>query len=303
MRRGVPVPATFQLDDLRLFVKVCALRNLTAAAEQQGLPKSAVSRALSRLEQQLGAKLLERTSRRVSVTEAGRLLLGGAEALLAQADALGTAVRDEGTLVRGTVRMAASPEVGAAFIEGVLPRLRAAHPELVVAMKLSYEQEDLLDPAIDLALRAGRIGDDRLVALPVGRFSRILVAQPAFAAAHAWTSPQVLATLPVLGFGTTHDAQEWSLEAEGQRAETVVVTPALAVDSFSALLHAAAAGLGVARVPEFAARRWIARGELCRVLAPWASPAPTVWLMHRFGHARLSRIAAVIEAARATAWL
>lgn len=293
---------TLSLADLRVFLEVAKLLSITAAGTALGMPKSAVSKTLTRLEAQLGVKLLERSSRRVALTAPGELLSVKAESLLSEAEFIVESLREERSLPRGVVRMTAPPEIGTLFIEQVVPRLARDYPELKVAMKLSYDFDDLQDPAIDMALRAGAVRDDRLVGVPVGDFRRITVASPAYLKAHPVHHPAELASHPCLIFSGNVNSAEWTFERDGL-AEQVSVNSAFSVQSFTALLHAARCGLGIARAPEFAAREWLQRGELVQVLPEWQASPSRLYVVHRFGHERIARVAAVLKAARAQNWL
>jgi len=293
---------TLNLADLRVFLEVAKLLSVTAAGAALGMPKSAVSKTLTRLEAQLGVRLLERSSRRVALTASGGLLCVKAESLLSEAEFIVDSLREERSLLRGVVRMTAPPEIGTLFIEQVVPRLARDYPELQVAMKLSYDFDDLQDPAIDLALRAGAVRDERLVGVPVGEFRRIVVASPDYLKAHPLRHPAELAQHRCLIFSGSVSTAEWTFERAGESAQ-VNVTSVLSVQSFTALLHAARSGLGVARAPEFAAAEWLARGELIKVLPEWRASPSRLYVVHRFGHERIARVAAVLQAARAKDWL
>jgi len=168
-------------------------------------------------------------------------------------------------------------------------------------MQLEYAHADLLDPIIDVAFRIGSVHDDRLVARPLGQFQRILVASPQFAANHPLALPEDLQQADCLVFSDRELAADWTLVRSADplhKQHDVQVRARLAVRGFSALLAAAEAGLGVARVPWFVAHSALARGSAVRVLPDWSSPSATVFLVHRFGVERIGRIRAVIEAAR-----
>lgn len=290
------------LADLRVFREAAQRRGITAAALALDVPKSAVSKVLTRLEAQLGVKLLERSSRRVALTRAGELLSVKAESLLLEADCLTASLRQEHNEPRGTVRITAPPELGTRFIERVVPAIATQFPELRIVMQLGYEFDDLQDPAIDLALRAGQVHDDRLVGVPIGSFRRLAVASPSYLKAHPVRRPSELAQHPCLVLSANQNTAEWAF-SRGTAVEQVRVAGPLAVLSFTALLHAARAGMGIARAPEFTVAEWLRRGELVKVLPGWSAPAAKVFLVHRFAHDRIARVAAVLNAARPGDWL
>lgn len=285
-----------------MFREVAQRRGITAAGDALGLPKSVVSKALTRLEAQLQVKLLERSSRRVALTPAGELLHVKAESLLLEADALTASLRQERSEPRGVVRISAPPELGMRFIDQVVPQMARMYPDLRLVMQLGYDFDDLQDPAIDLALRAGQVHDDRLVGLPIGSFRRVTVASPDYARAHPLRRPADLARHPCLVLSGTQNVADWVF-TRGEATEQVRVSGPLAVRSFTALLHAARAGLGVTRAPDFTVAEWLRRGDLVKLLPGWSTPPAPVFLVHRFGHDRIARVAAVLASARPGSWL
>jgi LysR family transcriptional regulator AphB len=291
-------PATIDAPALRAFVEVARRLSVTAGAAALNQPKSRVSKTLSRLERTLGVRLLERSTRRVALTPAGIVLRSRAESLLAEMDRLAEDVREEAAAVRGVVRMTAPPELGALLAERFIPGVLAAHPGLDLAMELGYAFEDLLDPRFDLAFRLGSVHDERLVARRLGEFRRILVASAAYLDAQPVRRIEDLARCNCLAFSAIELQATWTLEGRRQPPRDAAVRGRLAIHGFTALLGAARSGVGVARVPAFVARTAIERRELIRVLPEWAAPPTEVFLVHRFGHERIQRVRAVIEAAQ-----
>lgn len=295
---------TIGLRELRAYAAAARRLNLTAAAADLGVPKSTVSKAVAHLERRLGVRLLERTSRRVALTGAGSLLLARAESLLAEADQLARDMHEETHRPSGTVRLAAPPELGTLLAAGFVAPVLAAHPRLAITLRVDYAFEDLMAPEVDVAFRVGSIHDDRLVARTLGVFRRELVASAAYLAGRRLRAPADLGRCNCLTLGAAATAATWTLEPRAARAGSrepveVAVHGNFAARSFTALLEAARAGLGVARVPDFLAHPAIARGEVQAVLPAWGAPASAVFLVHRFGHERVRRVEVVIEEARA----
>jgi DNA-binding transcriptional LysR family regulator len=288
---------TIEASLLRTFAEVAKRLSVTAAAEALGQPKSRVSKALGRLEAQLGVRLLERSTRRVALTPTGALLLQRADSIVAELERLAADVREQAESVRGIVRVTAPPELGMLLSERFFPALVARHPGLEVALELGYSFEDLLDPRFDLAVRLGSVHDERLVAHPVGGFSRIAVASAEYLKARPVRRVEDLAKCNCLAFSADELTAIWTLQKAGEVRE-VRVRGNFAAHSFTALLGAARAGLGVARAPAYAARDWLRRDELVRVLPGWSAPPTEVFVVHRFGHDRIRRVRAVMEACR-----
>jgi len=288
---------TIETALLRSFAEVARRRSVTAAGEALGLPKSAVSKHVSALERRVGARLLERSTRRVAPTQTGLVLLARAESILAELDQLKEDVREQSELLRGVVHVTAPWELGTLLAERFFPALLDKHPALEVTLDLGYAFDDLLDPRYDLAFRVGDVHDDRLVARRVGGLRRILVASRGYLAAHRVRALPDLTRCNCLAFSPAEREARWTLEKDG-RSEEVPVRGNFAARGFTALVHAAKAGLGVARVPSFSAHDAIAAGSLVRVLPGWAAPASEVLVVHRFGHERVRRVKAVLDAAQ-----
>lgn len=284
---------------LACFTEVARLRSVTGAAERLGLSKSAVSKHLTHLEQQLGVRLLARSSRRIDLTPEGQALQPRIESLLAEGDLLFEQARRSRAEPAGLVRIAATPELGACLAEGFVPAVLAAHPELRVAMTSDYRFEDLQDPQHDLAFRIGAVHDEGLVARPLGAFRRVLVAHPDVAGAAALAAPADLARVACLVFSTRDTRSVWRLERPAD-AEGVDVPVAgrHAVGSFTTLLRLAEAGLGVASLPDFLAGPALRDGRVVRVLPGWCSPPTPVYLAYRVGAERVQRVRVVLDLAR-----
>jgi DNA-binding transcriptional LysR family regulator len=289
---------------LRVFVEVARRRGITAAGEALGQPKSSVSKALTRLEHVLGARLLERSTRRVALSPAGEALLGRAESILAELDRLVEDVHAQTDSVHGIVRVTAPPELGALLARRFFPVVLGANPGLALAVELGYRFEDLFDPRFDVAFRVGSFQDDRLVARKLGSFTRVLVASPAYLARRPVRAVEDLAHCNCLAFSGIERTATWTLERRppGQGAallpaQSVPIRGSLAMHGFASLQAAAEAGLGVARLPDFVAADAIASGALARVLPDWSCTPSEVFLVHRFGHERIKRVGALVAAA------
>ncbi|HKY91569.1 MAG TPA: LysR family transcriptional regulator, partial [Nevskiaceae bacterium] len=156
------------LNNIRLFVRVVETGSFTAAANQLGLPKSSVSRGVAMLESSLGVRLLQRTTRRLSLTEAGRAFHDSAAGALAQLDEAQAAASQEQEEVAGVVRITASVDIGVWLLAPIVKGFLADHPRARVDVMLTARVVDLVQEGFDLALRAGRLLDSRLVARPLG---------------------------------------------------------------------------------------------------------------------------------------
>ena len=259
-------------NDLVLFARVVEGGSFTAAAQLAGLPKSSVTRGIARLEQALGVRLIQRTTRQRGVTDAGRALYERVRAAIAVIGEAGEAVREAGQAPRGVVRVTAPTDAGLMGVPEAIAQLVAVHPGIHVEMLLTARMVDLVGEGVDLGIRAGRLADSSLVARRVGTSDLGLFAAKAYLARRG--RPRRVADL------ARHDAvlfrgrggrASWTLT--GPRGEERAdVAGAVSADDMSFALRAIAAGLGIGIVPLFLARRDPARAQLERVLPEHVQP-------------------------------
>lgn len=290
---------TLDFQQIHSFIAILRHGGITAAADQLGIAKSAVSKQLSQLEQVLGVKLLERTSRRLQLTREGEHILPQLESLLAEAERLLTQAYEEQSRPEGKLRIAASPEFGAYMARAFFPQITQAYPGLTLTMEPTYSFADLQDTAFDIAFRLGSVQDDRLVARPLGSFRRILVASPGYLATRPLQQPGDLAQHNCLIFSGQNTHTSWTLQnAQGETIQ-LEVAGNIAIKSFTSLMSLAEAGMGVAKVPAFIAQDAIAAGRLYHCLPDYTSEPMPVLLTYRFGADKIQRIKAVLELALA----
>ena len=296
--RNVSLKETIDAGALRVFVRVAELRSVTRAARELGVSKSMVSKTLAGLEEQLGSVVLERTSRRIEVTQAGQMLLERARSVLLELDRLTQDVRELKDTVRGQLTITAPPDLGALLTAGLFARFLARYPEVRLALRLDYGFADLQDPSLDVGIRIGSVQDERLVARTVGSVERILLASPRFARAHRLETLEDLMNCPALVFADTTGPFRWNLKNERGKAVEVTVSGPLAARSFPALLRAAEAHLGVALVPELLAEEALKKKKLVTVLPGWRQLDAPILLVHRVGQQKLRRVRAFLDFAQ-----
>lgn len=264
--------ACLPLLDLAIFAAVAEAEGFSAAARRLGVSKAMISTAVSRLEARLGVRLLQRTTRRLSLTEAGAAALPHARrAWLAARDAEEAATRSR-TTPRGTLRINAPMSFGLLHVVPALGAFAREYPEVHVDLVLDDRMLDLVDGGFDLALRIGTLPDSSLIAPRVGRSRNVLVAHPDYLArAGEPAAPADLAEHAALLYSLSATRARWTLE-RGARSETVGVRGPLQANSSLALRQAALQGLGIARIPLFVVGEDLAAGALVRVLPEWELP-------------------------------
>ena len=233
-----------RFTSMQLFVRVARSGGFSAAAREMGMTQPTASRIVAALERQVGAKLLTRSTRAVTLTEAGADYLARSEAILAALDEADHAARGTGEL-RGTLRIATSPSFAIRTIMPRLARFTEQHPMLRIAFALGDDRHDLIGDFVDVAVRIGTLSDSAAVARKIGAVRRVLVAAPAYLAqADAPRIPSDLASHTLIVGPASRGSAGWSFR-KGGKAVTVRIQKHLLVDLSEAATAAAVAGLGV----------------------------------------------------------
>lgn len=268
------------LNRITAFARVVEEGSFTKAASALGLPKSSVSRNVSLLEDELGAKLLQRSSRKVVVTELGAAYYARVGRALATIDEANTAAAEERTIPRGTIRMSAPFDSTNDVLVPLLSRFSHAHPEIHLDLSISARHVDLVAEGFDIALRAGIVRDPSLIARRISVVRYALYVAPSYLAKHG--TPHSTEDLHhhecILLHGQRKRAL-WEL-VDGERVVNVEVTGRFSVDDIGAARSAAVGGLGIATLAPVMVRDELAAGTLVRVLAPWVGPPTPLSLVY-----------------------
>lgn len=261
---------------------------------------------MATLEEQLGARLLNRTTRRVSLTEAGTVALERAEQLLADLGELRDVVAGD-ERPRGHVRVTAGVSLGHAVLHEGLPSFLATHPEVTVEVVLTDRAVDLVADRIDLALRIGKLADSALVARRIGSVGHIVCASTTWFEDNGPLEPQDLAQRPRIV--DTNQPRAWRLDGpEGARLE-VAASGRYAVNNAHAVHEACRLGMGLGLLPDFVAGPSLARGELVDAMPGWTGPELGLYavvLERRWVSAAVRalvrHVQGVVEAPETTSW-
>jgi len=281
-------------EALAIFAKVSELRSFAAASTELALSKATVSKAVSRLEERLGARLFNRTSRRLALTDAGHKLSARAARLLADGEAVESEALAQSVAPRGLVRLAVPMTFGVKAVAPILPEFLANYPEVSIDLHLSDATVDLIGEGFDAGLRIARLPDSSLIARRLCAMPRYTVAAPSYLKRNGRpTHPMHLAQHKCFGYAYMSTPGIWHYtNASG---EQVSVRPAgqLRVNNGEALMPALIAGLGIADLPEFIVGEAIASGEVEVILKSWKQPEGAVHLVTPPGGPRPARVEAL----------
>jgi DNA-binding transcriptional LysR family regulator len=266
-----------RLEGIEAFVTVVDAGSFSAAAERLGIAKSMVSRRVGELESRLGAQLLHRTTRRLSLTESGRDFYERATRLLIDLDEAEQSVVSGQAALRGRLRLAAPLSFGVLHLAEALDEFALLHPELKLDIHLDDRQINLVEEGFDLAVRIGQLQDSSLVARPLAPIHFVLCASPAYLERHGEPRhPKDLSTHQGLVYGNLPESQQWCFI--GRDGEEVVAHPSLRLraNNGDLLLRAAVDGLGIIMMPTFIGYQSLARGELVPLLPDWQFRSATL---------------------------
>lgn len=255
------------LNDLRTFVAVAQLGSFSKAAAALGIAKSTVSDRVRSLEEELSAPLLQRSTRRVSLTDAGEVLLDKGRAIVALAAEAEEAMTTATHSAVGRLRLSAPTSFGLRFLTDVVAELACRHPKLSIDFQLEDRSVDLVAERFDLALRIGRLPDSSLVAQKVGVSRRLVVAAPAYLEGHETPRrPVDLREHECILYTHQSNLGVWLFDRADGREERVRVSGRLHCNHGDAIARLAAEGAGVAWLPEFIVAPLVEDGALVPLL-------------------------------------
>lgn len=261
------------LNDLYYYVQVVDHRGFAPAGRALGMPKSRLSRRIALLEERLGARLLQRSTRRFAVTEIGQTYYAHCQAMLVEADAADEAIARTHAEPCGTVRLACPVALLDARVGEMLADFLAAHPRVELQLEATNRRVDVIGEGIDVAIRVRPppLEDSDLVLRVLADRGQCLVASPALLA-HAGTprAPADLVRLPSLDLGSPQTEHVWQLIGPENAQAAIRHQPRLVTLSMLALRAAAMAGVGIVQLPTMMVRDQIASGALVQVLPGWA---------------------------------
>jgi DNA-binding transcriptional LysR family regulator len=268
------------LNDIVVFVRVVEAGSFTAAARLLGMPKTTVSRRIASLEREVGVRLVQRTTRSLSMTDAGRLYYEQSSQALRTIEDANLRLAETRAEPSGTIRISAPVGFGAHYLTSAVFDFLAAFPKTQVELHLTDDKLNLVENRIDLAFRTGILPDSTLTARKLGSTHRILCGSPDYLARHG--EPQAAADLArhhCVIAGPSTGSAHWVLDGpRGQ--ETVSVSGRFAANEMQAVIAAAIAGYGIAQLPYQVAEALVRNGRLRRVLGDYTTPVGGVYAVY-----------------------
>lgn len=263
------------LNDMWYFAEVVDKDGFAAASRSLGVPKSRLSRRVAELEARLGVRLLQRTTRKLSLTAVGEMFHRHCVAMREEALAAEQAVDQSRTEPCGTIRVACPVTLAQTTIGDILPHFLLRYPQVTVDMRVTNRAVDLIDEGFDVALRVRNTLDDSgsLVVKQLGNSITWLVAGPTLISRQGTPKrPQDLARFDTVAMAATNGHTPWQLVGPSAATITVQHTPRLVADDLPTLKMAVLQGVGIGWMPDYMCRDEIERGALVRVLPDWALP-------------------------------
>jgi len=284
-----------RLDAMQAFVAVADLQGFAPAARKLGLSPSAVTRLIAALEDRLGARLLQRTTRQVALTDVGTRYLERVRRILSDVEEAEGAAEGERTRPSGRLVVSAPVGFGRLHVSPVMSAYLKRYPEVSGELRLSDQMINLVEDGVDLAVRIGHLADSTLVARLVGEMRRIMVASPTYLKARGEPrTPAAIAAHDTIQFGAMTASPDWRF-VEGGREVRVACTPRFITNSADAAIQYADEGGGLTRVMAYQAAAALKAGRLRIVLAKFEQPPLPIHLVYPTSRLLSAKVRAFID--------
>jgi DNA-binding transcriptional LysR family regulator len=284
-----------RIDAMLAFTAVADLGGFAPAARKLGLSPSAVTRLIAALEERLGARLLQRTTRSVALTDAGTRYLERARRILADVEEAEASVQDERTRPSGRLVVSAPIGFGRIHVSPVMSEYLKRHAEVAGELRLADRMVNLVEDGVDLAVRIGHLADSSLVARHVGEMRRIVVASPDYLKAHGEPkTPEAIAAHQTIQFGGATASPDWRFVRDGNEIRVTPV-PRLTTNSADAAIGYAVRGGGLTRVLAYQAADAIKAGRLKILLAKFEPPSLPIHLVYPTSRLLSAKVRAFVD--------
>lgn len=270
------------LNTLIVLARIVEAGSLSEAARRLGIPVSTVSRRVAALEAQLGVRLLERSTRRLRLTDAGAELMEHAGRAAEISDTVDAIVSNQSSRVHGILRLSAPPSISDSLLAPLIGAFQTAYPDVSVEVFVTDRFVDHVAEGVDVAFRVGPLPDSALIARRVLRYRHQLVASPSYLASHAAPgSPQELGTHRLLAFSLRRPEHRWTfVRGGGEQTEMVQFRPFLGINDYRGLAAAVLAGAGIGELPPIVRPDLLRDGHLVEVMPEWRFRTVDLSMVH-----------------------
>jgi DNA-binding transcriptional LysR family regulator len=286
------------LNDVHCFVQVVDHKSITAAARALSVPKSTVSWRLNQLEEHLGARLINRTSRQFAVTDIGADFYRRAQSMLHEVQAAELAVRQRMTVPSGLIQISVAVATAQFLTRALLPTFSRLYPQVQLLQRTSEADVDIVAEGYDLAIRAHsqRLQDSNLIQRPLAPLSWMLFCSPELVEdASSISGPDDLLGMPTLCMLRKGVPSQWLLRHRTGETRTVRVEPRFMTDCMLTLRDAAVSGLGIVALPGFVCKEAVENGSLIRLLPDWTAGESTLTALVPYGQNQLPSVRALLD--------
>lgn len=284
-----------RIDAMQAFLNVAEFKGFAPAARKLGLSPSGVTRLIATLEQHLGARLLQRTTRSVALTDAGTRYLERVKRILADVEEAEASIEDERSRPSGRLVVSAPIGFGRLHVSPVMSDYLKRHPDVSGELRLSDRLINLVEEGADLAVRIGNLADSSLVARHVGEVRRIVVASPVYLKTHGEPrTPEALRSHQTIQFGATTASPDLRFQRDGKEIRIAPI-PRLTTNSADAAIQYAVQGGGLTRVLAYQAADAVKRGRLKIVLAKFEQPPLPIHIVYPTSRLLSAKVRAFID--------
>lgn len=289
-RHGLP-----RFDEWVIFARVAALSSFSAAARELGVSSATISKAMTRLESEIGSALFHRTTRTLSLTDTGQTLFPRAMELLSAGEDIELLARGGANNLLGKVRISAPMSFGMLHVAPLVALIMAEHPGIVIELHLSDGPSDLVGEGFDIGLKIGWPRDSTLLARKLADIPNRIVAAPSYVEKHgAPAEPSELDSHRCVSYAPLLPADQWRLVTGGHE-ERFSVNVVMLSNSAEAMMTVVRSGNGIAMIPGFLVEDLIEAGELVDILPDWHPPVASLYLMTPSSGPRPARVTTVLE--------
>jgi DNA-binding transcriptional LysR family regulator len=284
-----------RLAAMEIFVSVAEAGSFSAAAKRMSVGQPAISKAVAQLEERLGARLILRSTRGLTMTDAGQRFYEHAKLAIREADEAEQLVRDASESLSGGLRVSAAVTFACLHVLPALNDLMSRHPKLEIDLRLDDRNIDLLEEGLDVALRMGTLADSTMTARRIGRSPRLVVGTPEyFARAGMPTTPADLSQHQAIIYSQRGGGESWTFSKNGDEQD-VTVSGRVRVSAAEGMRTAVLSGMGLAVASRWMFSPELASGKVKAVLTDWTLPALDLWAVFPSGRLVTARARAFVE--------